>query len=371
MASRGNNNAVISTTEMSTAGSKAGLRVASKMATNASKNAPNASKNATEVTCNRSNRQQQLEQPAAPTTGATGGNRSRNAWGDEARRKQIEATLHRDHWDCVPEYAEYATGKGENNGGRSVTAASGAVSGGVTGGPSRMGSGVGVGGVGGRPKKEVMKKKSDKNLKALALIMTIGKELHFSSDERIHLSTMFVRNFGAEKHPGLKLYAIDARGFQRIMHATFGITNEKIIEGLFRVFDFAGNNIVSEPEWIRGLSIFVRGKFEERLNVVWQVYDMNEDGVISREEMYTLLQDCLVKTKVDDNDTEEAVKDLVEMLFRKLDVNHDGIVDKEDFWTAVKEENLMLECCGQVFPSQRHIDVFEATFADEIAFKPV
>ena len=318
MASRGNNNAVISTTEMSTAGSKAGLRVASKMATNASKNAPNASKNATEVTCNRSNRQQQLEQPAAPTTGATGGNRSRNAWGDEARRKQIEATLHRDHWDCVPEYAEYATGKGENNGGRSVTAASGAVSGGVTGGPSRMGSGVGVGGVGGRPKKEVMKKKSDKNLKALALIMTIGKELHFSSDERIHLSTMFVRNFGAEKHPGLKLYAIDARGFQRIMHATFGITNEKIIEGssvclsvrpslrtcivsfifnvkvpsvsdrlvfplrprfksplsmagLFRVFDFAGNNIVSEPEWIRGLSIFVRGKFEERLNVVWQV----------------------------------------------------------------------------------------------------
>ena len=41
--------------------------------------------------------------------------------------------------------------------------------------------------------------------------------------------------------------------------------------GLFRVFDFAGNNIVSEPEWIRGLSIFVRGKFEERLNVVWQV----------------------------------------------------------------------------------------------------
>ena len=111
-----------------------------------------------------------------------------------------------------------------------------APSGPVSGAPSRMasGGGVGSGGVGvagGKPKKEVLKKKSDKNLKALALIQTIGKEFHFSSDERIHLSTMFVRNFGAEKHPGLKLYAIDARGFQRIMHATFGITNEKIIEG--------------------------------------------------------------------------------------------------------------------------------------------
>ena len=76
-----------------------------------------------------------------------------------------------------------------------------------------------------------MKKKSDKNLKALKVIQTIGKNNHFSSDERIHLCTMFVRNFGAEKHPGLKLNSIDARGFQRIMHATFGITNEKIIEG--------------------------------------------------------------------------------------------------------------------------------------------
>ena len=41
--------------------------------------------------------------------------------------------------------------------------------------------------------------------------------------------------------------------------------------GLFRFFDFAGNNIITEPEWIRGLSLFVRGKFEERLQIVWTV----------------------------------------------------------------------------------------------------
>lgn len=289
----------------------------------------------------------------------TNANVNTNAWGDESRMRQIETTLHKDHWECVPEYKQaLAKEKG-----------SGDSSGGAGKGKGEASSG-GAGGAGSKPKKEVMKKKSDKNLKALKVIQTIGKNNHFSSDERIHLCTMFVRNFGAEKHPGLKLNSIDARGFQRIMHATFGITNEKIIEGLFRAFDFAGNNIITEPEWIRGLSLFVRGKFEERLQIVWQVYDTNEDGILSREEMYSLLQDCLVKTKADDNDTEEAVKDLVEMLFRKLDVNHDGKVDKEDFWSAVGEDNLLLECCGQVFPSQRHIDVFEATFADEILFKP-
>jgi len=284
------------------------------------------------------------------------GNKNKNAWGDQERMAQIEATLNKDHWGCVPEYkeniAKFQDSVDTGRGGKGAKKSSAEP------------------GTGKKPKKEVLKKKSDKNLKALAMIQTIGKSSHFSSDERIHLSAMFVRNFGAEKHPGLKLYCIDGRGFQRIMHATFGITNEKIIEGLFRTFDFAGNNTITEPEWIRGLSLFIRGKFEERLQVVWTVYDANEDGMISREEMYTLLQDCLVKTKADDNDTEEAVKDLVEMLFRKLDMNHDGKVDKEDFWAAVKEDNLLLECCGQVFPSQRHIDVFEATFSDEIAFKP-
>lgn len=280
------------------------------------------------------------------------GNVNLNAWGDDDRMRQVETTLQKPHWECVPEYKETLDkNKSSLDSGKKK--------------PVRAG-GQDIR----QAKSHLMKKKSDKNLKALALIQSIGKNSHFSSDERIHLSTMFVQNFGAEKHPGLKLYCLDSRSFQRIMHATFGITNEKIIEGLYRVFDFAGNNLITEPEWIRGLSLFVRGKFEERLQVVWQVYDTNEDGMISREEMYTLLQDCLVKTKADDNDTEEAVKDLVEMLFRKLDMNHDGKVDKEDFWAAVKEDNLLLECCGQVFPSQRHVDVFEATFADEIAFKP-
>ena len=140
-----------------------------------------------------------------------------NAWGDDERMRQIESRLHRDHWECVPEYKQAMAkekGSGDSGaGGRATTPAAAAAA-------------------AAKPKKEVMKKKSDKNLKALKVIETIGKNSHFSSDERIHLATMFVNNFGAEKHPGLKLFAIDARSFQRIMHATFGITNEKIIEGL-------------------------------------------------------------------------------------------------------------------------------------------
>jgi len=273
-----------------------------------------------------------------------------NAWGDAARMREIEGKLHPDHWQCVPEYKE--TMGSDQRGTDDVVS-------------GRKDSG------GKNEKKGVMKKKSDKNLKALAVIQSILKDHKFTSEERMQLSKMFTKNFGAERHAGLKLLVLDARKFQRIMHATFGITHEKILEGLFRAFDYTGNNCLSEPEWVRGLSIFIRGSFQQRLEFVWTVYDANEDGILSREEMYNLMQECLVKTKADDNDTEEAVKDLVEMLHRKLDINHDGKVDKEDFKTAVKEDPLLLECCGQVFPSQRHTDTFEATFAESITFKPV
>ena len=80
MGTRVNNMPATSTTEMSTAGSKV---VVAAEKTNASKNAASEA-----AAGNRTNRQPQ-EQPAAGT-GPTGGNRSQNAWGDEARRCERE-----------------------------------------------------------------------------------------------------------------------------------------------------------------------------------------------------------------------------------------------------------------------------------------
>lgn len=51
--------------------------------------------------------------------------------------------------------------------------------------------------------------------------------------------------------------------------------------------------------------------------VVFEVYDINGDGYISRDEMYQMLKFAVIKKSMDE-DPEEGTKDLVEIVIKKL-----------------------------------------------------
>ena len=54
------------------------------------------------------------------------------------------------------------------------------------------------------------------------------------------------------------------------------------------------------------------------LNLVcFQVYDLNTDGFISREEMFHLLKSCLIK-QPSEEDPEEGTKELIELTLKKM-----------------------------------------------------
>lgn len=55
------------------------------------------------------------------------------------------------------------------------------------------------------------------------------------------------------------------------------------------------------------------------------MYDLNGDGFITRDEMFVLLRNCLIK-QPQDEDPDEGVRDLVEIALRKLDIDKDGKV---------------------------------------------
>ena len=53
----------------------------------------------------------------------------------------------------------------------------------------------------------------------------------------------------------------------------------------------------------------VLGSDEELTRFCFDIYDLNEDGFISREEMMLLLKDCMFKaTETQDEDGDEGVK---------------------------------------------------------------
>lgn len=103
--------------------------------------------------------------------------------------------------------------------------------------------------------------------------------------------------------------------------------------------------------WILGLSVFLRGSQEEKMGYCFRVYDLNTDGFITKDEMFALLRNCLIK-QPQDEDPDEGVKDLVEITLKKFDIDKDGKISFADFQSAVNDEPLLLEAFGQCLPSE-------------------
>lgn len=84
--------------------------------------------------------------------------------------------------------------------------------------------------------------------------------------------------------------------------------------------------------------------------VCFRIYDLNGDRYISKEEMFHLLRNCLVKGSEED---EDGVKDLVDLVLKKLDEDRDGRVSEADWMSAIAKEGLLMEAFGQCLPSSQ------------------
>ena len=89
------------------------------------------------------------------------------------------------------------------------------------------------------------------------------------------------------------------------------------VVSVFRAFDKDNDNKVSAEEWVKGLSIFLRGCLKESIKFCFDVYDMNSDGWITKEEMFHLLKFCLPQRQQEE-DPDEGVRDLVDSVLKKL-----------------------------------------------------
>ncbi|MBN3293380.1 KCIP4 protein, partial [Polypterus senegalus] len=59
---------------------------------------------------------------------------------------------------------------------------------------------------------------------------------------------------------------------------------------LFNAFDTDHNGSVSFQDFVMGLSILLRGSIQEKLNWAFNLYDINKDGYITKEEMLDIMK---------------------------------------------------------------------------------
>ncbi|XP_054009825.1 calaxin-like [Hylaeus anthracinus] len=139
-----------------------------------------------------------------------------------------------------------------------------------------------------------------------------------------------------------------------------------LIDRVFTAFDKRHALQVHLDDWIEGLSVLIRGSMDEQIHFAYQVYDNMKTNTLKKEHIFLIMHGCLIKLQNNEN-PDEAVKDMIDLLIKKLDVDRDGSISEEDFKIAVKDRNsLLLECMGPVFPSREARNVFLTTFTDRL-----
>ncbi|CAD7690402.1 unnamed protein product [Nyctereutes procyonoides] len=150
----------------------------------------------------------------------------------------------------------------------------------------------------------------------------------------------------------LNNFGLDRNAFRAILHSVFGMTDDMLMNRVFFAFDKDNDNCINAKEWVKGLSVFLRGTFEEKLKFCFEVYYLNGDGYISQEEIFDMLKNSLHQQSSEE-ETDEGIKELVDITLKKMDYDNDGKISFADFEKAVKEDKLLLEVFGPCLPEAK------------------
>ncbi|XP_027775600.1 calsenilin isoform X1 [Marmota flaviventris] len=113
---------------------------------------------------------------------------------------------------------------------------------------------------------------------------------------------------------------------------------------LFNAFDADGNGAIRFEDFVVGLSILLRGTVHEKLKWAFNLYDINKDGYITKEEMLAIMKSIydMMGRHTYPILREDAPLEHVERFFQKMDRNQDGVVTIDEFLESCqKDENIM------------------------------
>ncbi|XP_018497113.2 Kv channel-interacting protein 1 [Galendromus occidentalis] len=115
---------------------------------------------------------------------------------------------------------------------------------------------------------------------------------------------------------------------------------------LFLAFDQDHNGTVTFHDFVTGLSALSRGSPLEKLRWTFNLYDINGDGCITRDEMMEIIH-SVYSLNADNspegpNGTNEVPQQHANRVFQKLDANNDGIVTFDEFVsTCLSDQNII------------------------------
>ncbi|XP_040074401.1 neurocalcin-delta B-like [Ixodes scapularis] len=130
---------------------------------------------------------------------------------------------------------------------------------------------------------------------------------------------------------------------------TAGVDSDEFAESLFRTLDVNKDGFIDFREFMRGLNATSRGKPDQKLTWAFNVYDLDGDGFIDKDEMLQMITNVLkmsASSKSTPSKDNLDPKKLVEQIFAAMDTNGDGKITLQEFLEGIKKDptcvNLLL-----------------------------
>ncbi|KAI8065198.1 hypothetical protein BC940DRAFT_304437 [Gongronella butleri] len=131
-------------------------------------------------------------------------------------------------------------------------------------------------------------------------------------------------------------------------------SDEVFLKRLYAAFDVDDDNAIDFEQFVDGLSVFMKGTPEEKLELSFKLYDVKHTGYLTRPDLERVMIQLSQAGFGSDEDKTNEIKTMVGRLFEDLDVDGDGRLSYEEYKLSAMKEPLVVDFLEQ-FLAEHHL----------------